>query len=995
MLSYTKSRLTRQSWGNAGKTLIQTLFFFLLVTQICFAQLLQQNKITRSKQNPRMLRIDQMTIGHRQFFQKSNKYNWLRKAHSQFSKNIILENKNDGPPPTWVRNYINPTDPSNSQFNDVVVDKDGNIYAGGQSEDSFPRNPVGLIIKYNSSGEVQWIVRDKTVGALTMIDLDSLGNVYVVGSGIAKFNTLGVKQWEVDSVWAWASAVDAQGNVFVTTSIGAEIQTTKYNTNGVYQWLATLAVGTENYVEDIAVDATGGAIITGNIYSPTMTSKIITVKYLADGTEQWRAIYGTAAMWGNRVAYGDSGYIYVLAGKENSGSLTLKYNSGGILQWVAQTSGFCRGLALGGNDNVIVATAAGGVKEWNAVKYDQNGLQKWTRKFNDNYDGPAGIALDKDGNIYFVSTSDSANQPRMEIISLDENGSIRYELSYPSFWGNALKVDSNGNFYVLGWSLYKGFVLKLNSSGTQKWLTTYKGPKVPMDAAADIGLDSSGNIYVCGTRPEFQLNSTGCFVLKYDPKGNLLWKRVADSSSWNGAEQNPEMKVNADGSTAVLYGYLSLSSFSSDGDLLWSIVTPTPSVTWWGQKEGLLTDGNEDIYTLSSTTLPWYTDSTTKTLVQKFSKGGVPLWTSELVGRFPISAAMDKGGGLSAITIPATGDSNVPSVTTYDETGNLLWSTKLDQSEESNLSVRDIAVDDSGSVYVIGAVYLSPPNRDYFLTAKLDKTGSHQWIKVYDEGNDFSEDPKDVAIDKNGNIFIAGCKTLVSYDTFGNKRWMTKAPYDGGWISKMFVDRSGDLYVGYSGFRIVKYSNNGAVLWTASYSNPDWSFVNSDAKTSEVTKIIASSLAGGWGGGFGGSEVGFDIDGKGHLFVTGSFGSAFFTDMGCSPLSSVITTVCYDISTTTVVDRSNENPQIFNLFQNYPNPFNPSTKIIWQLPVGGNATLKVYNILGREVATLVNEYKPAGNYETEFNAAALPSGVYFYQLKAGEYINTKKMILLR
>ena len=91
----------------------------------------------------------------------------------------------------------------------------------------------------------------------------------------------------------------------------------------------------------------------------------------------------------------------------------------------------------------------------------------------------------------------------------------------------------------------------------------------------------------------------------------------------------------------------------------------------------------------------------------------------------------------------------------------------------------------------------------------------------------------------------------------------------------------------------------------------------------------------------------------------------------------------------------NDLPTMFSLSQNYPNPFNPSTKISWQLPVGSNVILKVYDILGRQVATLVDEYRNAGNYETEFDVASLPSGVYFYQLKAGLFIEMKKMILLR
>ncbi|NWG28536.1 MAG: T9SS type A sorting domain-containing protein [Ignavibacteriaceae bacterium] len=88
-------------------------------------------------------------------------------------------------------------------------------------------------------------------------------------------------------------------------------------------------------------------------------------------------------------------------------------------------------------------------------------------------------------------------------------------------------------------------------------------------------------------------------------------------------------------------------------------------------------------------------------------------------------------------------------------------------------------------------------------------------------------------------------------------------------------------------------------------------------------------------------------------------------------------------------------PSEFLLYQNYPNPFNPSTKISWQSPVGSEQTLKIYDILGNEVSTLVNEFMEAGNYEIEFNASTLPSGVYFYQLRAGDYLQTRKMLLLK
>ena len=88
-------------------------------------------------------------------------------------------------------------------------------------------------------------------------------------------------------------------------------------------------------------------------------------------------------------------------------------------------------------------------------------------------------------------------------------------------------------------------------------------------------------------------------------------------------------------------------------------------------------------------------------------------------------------------------------------------------------------------------------------------------------------------------------------------------------------------------------------------------------------------------------------------------------------------------------------PDKFALEQNYPNPFNPSTTIKYSIPNQTNVTIKVFDVLGCEVTTLVNEEKPAGTYEVTYDASGFSSGVYFYKLKAGNYVETKEMILLR
>ena len=99
-------------------------------------------------------------------------------------------------------------------------------------------------------------------------------------------------------------------------------------------------------------------------------------------------------------------------------------------------------------------------------------------------------------------------------------------------------------------------------------------------------------------------------------------------------------------------------------------------------------------------------------------------------------------------------------------------------------------------------------------------------------------------------------------------------------------------------------------------------------------------------------------------------------------------------STVSVKDKKSVVIQ-YSLKQNYPNPFNPSTTISYSLPTRQNVTLKIYNILGKEIATLVKEEKPEGNYTVNFNAGKLPSGVYFYSIRAGTFSETKKLLLLK
>jgi hypothetical protein len=102
-----------------------------------------------------------------------------------------------------------------------------------------------------------------------------------------------------------------------------------------------------------------------------------------------------------------------------------------------------------------------------------------------------------------------------------------------------------------------------------------------------------------------------------------------------------------------------------------------------------------------------------------------------------------------------------------------------------------------------------------------------------------------------------------------------------------------------------------------------------------------------------------------------------------------------DQSATGVEQISGKVPTSYALDQNYPNPFNPTTSIVYQIPRSGLVTLKVYDILGKQVAELVNENQEAGKYSVNFSGSNLPSGIYIYELKANDYLQSRKMVLLK
>ncbi|MBK8553698.1 MAG: T9SS type A sorting domain-containing protein [Ignavibacteria bacterium] len=155
-------------------------------------------------------------------------------------------------------------------------------------------------------------------------------------------------------------------------------------------------------------------------------------------------------------------------------------------------------------------------------------------------------------------------------------------------------------------------------------------------------------------------------------------------------------------------------------------------------------------------------------------------------------------------------------------------------------------------------------------------------------------------------------------------------------------------------------SGFGGAVYKTSNAGMNWS-LSSVGKSTELYSVRFTSPDTGW--------------------VVGSNGAIFKTTTGGEPLG--------------INYISSALPDRIYLYQNYPNPFNPSTKIKYELTGNEYVTLKIFDILGKLIKALVHEKQNAGTYETEFDASDMPSGIYFYTLNAGSYIETKRMVLLK
>jgi hypothetical protein len=288
-----------------------------------------------------------------------------------------------------------------------------------------------------------------------------------------------------------------------------------------------------------------------------------------------------------------------------------------------------------------------------------------------------------------------------------------------------------------------------------------------------------------------------------------------------------------------------------------------------------------------------------------------------------------------------------------------------------------MALDDSGNVYVTGRSADTTNSVDC-TTIKYNTHGEEQWVAIYHDINSNRYIGRAIVVDNNGYIYVTGevrgstndidCIT-IKYDMNGDTVWARK--YNGTDNTEDFgraiaVDNYGNVYVtgesrGYNSsydYVTIKYNPDGLPDWIMRYNGP----------ANYIDKSV--SIA---------------VDNEGNVFVTGTSAGIETDDYA---------TIKYSQSTG-IEPTYNQVTQRFTLSPNYPNPFNPVTHIEFQIPKTELVSLKIYSVLGQEIATLIDQPLAAGQHQVRWDAGNIPSGIYFYRLTNGKYDVVKKMLLIK
>lgn len=512
----------------------------------------------------------------------------------------------------------------------------------------------------------------------------------------------------------------------------------------------------------------------------------------------------------------------------------------------------------------------------------------------------------------------------------------------------AMALDDSSNVIVIGNSRtmhgdFDYLIVKYDSSGKLKWSVQYNGTNNGDDHAAAMAIDRQGNIYVTGSSAA--ANGLDDFLtIKVDRNGVQQW-----IARYNGPANNLDEAIDV---AVDDIGNVYVTGFSNAGGFV-----PFP-----------------DIVTI------------------KYNSAGQQQWAARYDGS---SGSMDMA---SAIAVDPQGNVYVTGATgngragwgsaiqtdfitiKYSPNGEQVWAVTYNGPANGQDVAAHLALSTDGYVYIAGSSMGKGTRLDY-ATLKYNSAGELQWVARYNSDENLQDNISGLAVDVLGNVVVTGTigsdlfnpnsdLVTVKYDQNGKQQWLAR--YNGpgnSWerAAGLALDRESNVYVTGqsvgdntgSDFVTLKYDPNGALQWAARY--------DSGSKSDDA-------------------GIAIQLDRSGSIYVAGS--------TGIEMNAGSVTIIKYE-QNNNVIAANHDHKSNQRLSRNYPNPFNSTVTIIFDLPESSQVSLKVYNMMGQELAVLVDQSLFAGTHQVFWDATGQNSGIYFYRLQIGKKMESEKMILLR